>query len=103
MAEKVDVISNFSSAKQKRKNKIVIETYDGLGVIGKNGGERYRFLDSRISDTEELLRMRRFIQDSSLEEKHAFIRDIQYWYVVDPDYNYEIWSLVQEIIATFNE
>ncbi|MER2007554.1 MAG: hypothetical protein ABS939_08885 [Psychrobacillus sp.] len=103
MAEKVDVISNISSAKQKRKDKIVIETYDGLGVIGKNGGERYRFLDSRISDTEELLRMRRFIQDSSLEEKHAFIRDIQYWYVVDPDYNYEIWSLVQEIIETFND
>ena len=47
--------------------------------------------------------MRQFLQEATLEEKQAFIRDIQYWYIVDPDYNYEIWSLVQEVIQTINE
>lgn len=74
-----------------------------MGVIGKSSGERYEFLESRNSDAEELLRMRQFLQEATLEEKQAFIRDIKYWYIVDPHYNYEIWSLVQEVIHTFNE
>ncbi len=60
-------------------------------------------MESQNRDEEELLRMRQFLQEATLEEKQAFIRVIQYWYIVDPDYNYEIWSLVQEVIHTFNE
>ncbi|MCM3357972.1 SMI1/KNR4 family protein [Psychrobacillus sp. MER TA 171] len=101
--KKVDIIATISAAKEKRMEKIVIETFDGLGVVGETGGKRYEFLESRISDSKELLRMHQFLQEATLEEKQAFIRDIQYWYIVDPDYNYEIWSLVQDVIRTFNK
>lgn len=78
LGEKVDVITTITSAKQKREDKVVITTFDGLGVIGKSSGERYEFLESRNSDAEELLRMRQFLQEATLEEKQAFIRDIKY-------------------------
>ncbi|MEK3973539.1 hypothetical protein [Psychrobacillus sp. FSL K6-1267] len=87
LGEKVDVITTITLAKRKREDKVVITTFDGLGVIGKSSGERYEFLESQNSDAEELLRMRQFLQEATLEEKQAFIRDIQYWYIVDPDYN----------------
>ena len=101
--EKVDIIATISAAKEKRKEKVVIATLDGLGVIGDTGGNRYEFSESRISDSQELLRMRQFLQEATREERQTFIRDIQYWYIVDPDYNYEIWSLVQDVIQTLNK
>lgn len=102
VGEKVDIITTISSAKQKRMEKVVIATFDGLGVVGETGGNRYEFSESRINDSKELLRVHQFLQEATIEEKQAFIRDVQYWYIVDPDYNYEIWSLVQEVICTFN-
>lgn len=89
-----------------REKECALTTLDGLGVRGCRGNvlsERYQFNDKRIEDGDELARMRAYISNTaSMEAKLAFIRDANYWYVIERDHPTPVSNFLREIIISLD-
>lgn len=99
----IDVVTSIKHVNNERNNKIILPTYDGLGIlpIGDEKAEnRYQFDPERRQDEKELARMRAFLSGATTVEKLGFIRDASYWYVLAYDYDDQILNLVGEILQS---
>jgi hypothetical protein len=86
---------------QERNSKIILPTYDGLGVVPLGAiqiARRYDFDPKRSQDEEELTKMRSYLSHANSVEKLGFIRDASYWYILSSDYDDQIMKLVGEIL-----
>lgn len=101
--EKVNVSEYLKNAQKKRKKSIAIPTKDGLGVIG-NGENlqtiHYHFDFAYELGEQELNRMKKQLEDSSIIEKLAFIRDAFYSYVCTRDYEEKLYYLLLELMKS---
>lgn len=97
-AEPVDVLTYIHQVKMERAKKICMLTLDGLGIIGQHNGSGYSFPTNRNCDEKEIEGMRSFLHEASTEEKLAFIRDANYWYVLSSGYDEAVWLLIIELL-----
>ena len=71
---------------KERNEKIIVSTFDGLGIIGSHDlekkGKRFHFDDQRPQNEKEIMQMQDFLSSANKEEKLAFIRDAYYWYIL---------------------
>jgi len=99
--DQVDVAEYVHRTLQERNSKIILQTYDGLGVVPLGDiptARRYDFDPKRSQDEEELTKMRSFLSHANSVEKLGFIRDASYWYILSSDYDDQIMKLVGEIL-----
>ncbi|MBE1555511.1 hypothetical protein [Sporosarcina limicola] len=91
---------------KERHEKMIIPTFDGLGIIGSadsvRKGQRFKLDDQHRQTEQELTRMRDFLASATREEKLAFIRDAYYWYILTPDYDGEVLKVVVELLKTLD-
>lgn len=100
-SDEVDVAECVHRTLQERNSKIILPTYDGLGVVPTGDvrtTRRYDFNPERSQDEEELTKIRGFLSDANTVEKLGFIRDASYWYILSSDYDVQMMKLVCEIL-----
>ena len=100
-SDEVDVAECVHRALHERNSKIILPTFDGLGVVpfgDVRTTRRYDFNPERSQDEEELTKMRGFLSRANMVEKLGFIRDASYWYILSSDYDDQIMKLVREIL-----
>ncbi|MDW0117270.1 hypothetical protein QTL97_10015 [Sporosarcina thermotolerans] len=102
--KKVDVAEYVQTVLHEREESIVLKTYDGLGIKGANVDlhRRYSFDPERRQDKEQIVRMKLFLKDATYEEKLGFTRDAMFWYVLTPDYDSEVLTLVIDLLKSLN-
>ena len=101
--KEIDVVKYIQHANDDRNSKIILPTYDGLGILpigDESAGARYQFDPERNQGDEELAKMRAFLSASTTAEKLGFIRDASFWYVLAHDYADQILSLIREILQS---
>lgn len=101
--EEIDVVTYIQLANEERNSKIILPTYDGLGILSidnENGENRYQFNTDHSQDEEELARMRAFLSVATTAEKLGFIRDATFWYILAHDYHNEVLNLIREILQS---
>lgn len=83
----IEVGKTIREALKERASAVAMETFDGLGVIGKTSSQnrKFRFDPERSESDGERQRMEEFLETADETEKLAFIRDVFYWYVLTPD------------------
>lgn len=89
---------------RERESNCSLLTLDRLGVMGGNvPWERYDFDASRAENEAELSRMRIYLSNaSSTEAKLAFIRDANYWYVLDRDQPSPVSGLLRDTMLALD-
>ncbi len=77
-------------------------TFDGLGVYGvATAHEPYAFDPRRSEDDDELNRMRNYLDTvGNMDAKLAFIRDANYWYVLDRYHPSPLSVLLRELMLS---
>lgn len=101
-ADQVDVLKYLHQVKLERAEKVAISTLDGLGIVGQNNGRSYSFAGDRSCNEEEIERMRYFLNEANTEEKLAFVRDANYWYILTSGYHYAVWNLIVELLQSLD-
>lgn len=99
-AEQVDVLNYIQKVKEEREMIVSIPTLDGLGIVGQNNGRSYSFATDRNVNEAEIERMQSFLSEASTEEKLAFVRDANYWYILAPDYDETVWKLIIKLLQS---
>ncbi|GGA23142.1 hypothetical protein [Psychrobacillus lasiicapitis] len=99
-AKSVDVLRYMEQAKMERENKVSLATLDGLGIIGSNSGRSYSFAKDRNVGKKEIERMQSFLNAANKEEKLAFVRDANYWYILAPDYDEAVMNLMIHLLQS---
>ncbi|MFJ5769289.1 hypothetical protein [Psychrobacillus sp. NPDC093180] len=99
-AKSVDVLDYLEQAKMERKKKVSIATLDGLGIIGSNSGRSFSFAKDRNVGEKEIERMQSFLYSANKEEKLAFVRDANYWYILTPDYDEAVMQLIVSLLQS---
>lgn len=94
--EPVQVIAYLKEVREERAHTTCAITLDGIGVIGEKQGtvRRYLFNEQFTVDAQELVRMQQFLQTATRIEQLAFIRDVNYRYVVSPSEAAELFALI---------
>ncbi|MEJ9217993.1 hypothetical protein P4H46_07355 [Paenibacillus glucanolyticus] len=89
---------------RERESSCSLLTLDGLGVMGEDApSERFDFDASRAETKRELSRMRTYLSNaSSTAAKLAFIRDANYWYVLDRDQPSPVSKLLRETMLSLD-
>ena len=91
---------------KERNEKIIVSTFDGLGIIGSHDlekkGKRFTFDDQRRQNEKEIMQMQDFLSSANKEEKLAFIRDAYYWYILTSEDDGEVLKLVVELLKSLN-
>jgi len=99
--DQVDVAEYVQHVLHERNNKVMLPTYDGLGIVSKSGiqsSNRYAFDPERRQDEKEITKMQNFLSDATPEEKLGFIRDASYWYILSSDYDDQVMKVVGEVL-----
>lgn len=97
----VNVAEYVQRVLQERSSKVILPTYDGLGIVSTSDiqlANRYMFNLERRQDEAEITKMQSFLSEAAKEEKLGFIRDAYYWYVLSYDYDENVQKLVGELL-----
>ncbi|MDZ5471556.1 hypothetical protein SM124_07325 [Bacillus sp. 31A1R] len=78
----------------ERLSKILIPTKDQLGIIYENSSKNYRNMDLNENMNIELDEVGAFFKEAPVEAKLALIRDIQFLYLIQDQY--ELANLIKE-------
>ena len=101
--DQVDVAEYVQRVLQERNSKVILPTYDGLGIVSTSdiqSANRYMFDPERRQDEAEITKMQNFLSKATTEEKLGFIRDAYYWYVLSSDYDDQVLNLVGELLQS---
>jgi len=101
----IDVGKTIREALKERASTIIMETHDGLGVMGEGSTQkrRFSFEPERSESDEELQRMAEFLKGADEIEKLAFIRDAFYWYVLTPDIHLKTLNVAMRAMKTLGK
>ena len=96
--KEMDIVAYFREVREERNAKKVMETLDGLGIIGeKEEGVNYRSFSFQHPLTEEHVKeMQQFLAEANRIEILAFLRDVNYSYVVTPGFDEPVLQIVNE-------
>lgn len=100
----IELFGYLNDRKKERLSSCIISTHDGLGIVskGKENGtnQRFTFSEQRTCDEKEIERMHLFLRQANKEEKLAFIRDANYWYILTSGYHEAVWELIIELLKS---
>ena len=100
--DQVDVAEYVQRVLQERNSKVILPTYDGLGIVSTSdiqSANRYMFNPDRRQAEAEITKMQNFLSKATTEEKLGFIRDAYYWYL-SSDYDNKVLNLVGELLQS---
>lgn len=101
--EQVDVGECVERVLHERNSRIILPTFDGLGIVSTSGTKsvnRYAFDPKRGQDEADVTKMQNFLSHATTEEKLGFIRDASYWYILSSDYDDQVMNVVGETLQS---
>lgn len=102
--QSIELFGYLNDGKKERLSSSIISTHDGLGIVSKGKGngtnQRFTFSEQRTCDEKEIERMHHFLRQANKEEKLAFIRDANYWYILTSGYHEAAWELIIELLRS---
>lgn len=101
--EEISVLSYIQEVKKERKEKIVIPTVDGLGIVASEKQEKAKTYSFKIGEpltNEELENMKKYLHTANPIEKLAFLRDVHFFYILTPNEDKDLYHLCLEILES---